>query len=244
MEPLTMAGLAMAGASLVGSIGNWIYQKNATDRAYERDDNAVSRRMLDLQNAGLSPTLAAGSAAGNSAPVNRDLDFSAVEKALSGMQMKANIAQTNAGAELTRNQATSEIWKQQVMQGQINKMVAETTGIDLANQMYNADMLSKINLRNKQADNLIRNAELTQAKTITEQVALDKLKTETDIAKIQRDVENYNMQTLAIDKQVDAWARLGSPFLKNFKGDLQVIPMLTGYNRNAKNLDTSWYWDK
>lgn len=35
-----------------------------------RDDNAVTRRVGDLQNAGISPLLAAGSAAGNSGPVS------------------------------------------------------------------------------------------------------------------------------------------------------------------------------
>lgn len=39
------------------------YQKGLNERLFEREDNAVQRRAADLQKAGLSKTLAAGSAA-------------------------------------------------------------------------------------------------------------------------------------------------------------------------------------
>lgn len=43
---------------------NYDYQKALQQQLFEREDNAVSRRALDLENAGLSKTLAAGSSAG------------------------------------------------------------------------------------------------------------------------------------------------------------------------------------
>lgn len=43
--------------------------KELTQVAWARDDTAVARRVRDLKNSGLSPLLAAGSAAGNTNPI-------------------------------------------------------------------------------------------------------------------------------------------------------------------------------
>lgn len=40
------------------------YNKSLQDRMFEREDNAISRRVADLRQSGLSPTLAAGQGAG------------------------------------------------------------------------------------------------------------------------------------------------------------------------------------
>ena len=47
------------------------YQKSLQQDIFAREDNAVQRRMKDLQAAGLNPNLAAGSAAGAGAVVGR-----------------------------------------------------------------------------------------------------------------------------------------------------------------------------
>jgi len=63
MDPLTSSAIIGAGTSLVGTATNLLMSKKRRQEQYAREDNAVQRRASDLQAAGLSKTLAAGSAA-------------------------------------------------------------------------------------------------------------------------------------------------------------------------------------
>lgn len=71
------SGLAGAGANFIGSginlglgLHTLNYQKNLQERIFQREDNAIQRRVADLKAAGLSPALAAGSAAGAGSAIN------------------------------------------------------------------------------------------------------------------------------------------------------------------------------
>lgn len=74
----TLGDITSVGSTLAGTVDSFLtnrqnldlqkqnlaYQKDLQKEIFAREDNAVQRRVADLQKAGLSPTLAAGSSAG------------------------------------------------------------------------------------------------------------------------------------------------------------------------------------
>ena len=75
---MALGSLAAAGISAYSTWKNqqnaqrdFDYQKSLQNEVFNREDNAVQRRMSDLQAAGLNPNLAAGSAAGAGSVVGR-----------------------------------------------------------------------------------------------------------------------------------------------------------------------------
>ncbi|UBZ25027.1 VP2 [Chicken proventriculitis-associated circular virus 11] len=93
-------------------LNNFNYQKQLQQQLFNREDNAIQRRAEDMQKAGLSKTLAAGSGAGagsvvstagsnasfnGSAPQRSQVDL--ISAALQLSQAQAQIRKTNAEAE-------------------------------------------------------------------------------------------------------------------------------------------------
>lgn len=94
----------------VMSLKNYQYQKDTQQTAWERENNAVQRRVADLKAAGLNPVLAAGSAAQSSSPIHinaPEAQSGVIDRAAIAMGMlkqKADISATEAQKELMRHQ--------------------------------------------------------------------------------------------------------------------------------------------
>ena len=104
-----VSGLANAGVSAYNNERNLRFQQEANEKnealmreGWAREDNAVQRRKADLEAAGLSPILAAGSAASSSAPINVSplkSDLSGVSKGVAEAAQALQMSQAFASKD-------------------------------------------------------------------------------------------------------------------------------------------------
>lgn len=133
-----MGAIAEAVAGVVGGIGDLVktgydiwsnkrdfdYQKSLQNEIFAREDNAVQRRMADLQAAGLNPNLAAGSAAGAGAVVGRSNT-----PGISGNPVGTALDMANAVMQLRKQRAENEILNNQKQISYWNKETAHIENV-------------------------------------------------------------------------------------------------------------------
>lgn len=104
---------------------NLAYQKDLQKIMFAREDNAVSRRVQDLRKAGLSPTLAAGSAAGAGSVIS-----TSAPQRLSDLQGYLALAQVGTMlANQQKAQTDADIARQQLKQTKLDTKYLKDRGL-------------------------------------------------------------------------------------------------------------------
>lgn len=113
-NPALGFGAGMMAQNMFSQNTNLAYQKQLQNRMFERDDNAIQRRVADLRAAGLSPTLAAGSGAEagpviSTAPsMLKGNPYDIAQSALSLVQQNENISNTRAQRDYIASQTLGQ----------------------------------------------------------------------------------------------------------------------------------------
>lgn len=188
------AGIAQGGNEAAQDIAlqnqqaqadNLRWQKQMQQMAWSREDNAVQRRVRDLEAAGLSPVLAAGSSASSSGPIhttapqntydaqkgasNMIQGLNLTNAAMALMKMKADIAQTNAQTAYTQQQ--TELSKlrttgqdlENIYRGESNPLSLDAQKLDLEyKKLTQPDRIKSLVLDNESKGQKIVNLELDQ----------------------------------------------------------------------------------
>lgn len=115
-----MAGLASTMYNVYRAERDIDYQDQLQGEIFSREDNAVQRRMADLQQAGLNPNLAAGSAANAGGIVGRSTTPQTNFGAGIGQMLDA----ANAVSQLKKQETENQILNNQKEISEIDKQLA------------------------------------------------------------------------------------------------------------------------
>ena len=188
-----ISGALTAGAQGAATVANYLGQKDQNryntkmqEKAWEREDAAAQRRKADLSAAGLSPVLAAGSAATTMAPIRLEapqLDTAAIAnagktvtdsmmQALAMKQGAASITKTaaetaNIQAQQTKTEVETEFMKENnptvIEANKIARDVANATKPATVQRAFQEVKGVNLDNANKIIDNKIKNLHVTNA---------------------------------------------------------------------------------
>lgn len=194
------------------------YQKELNQKQMEREDNAVQRRAKDLEQAGMSKNLAAGSSASagamsaGTAPQKQATLNAGMQALQFGSHIAGqvqNITQGNAQTNLTNQQSMTESKKRDNIEQDTKNKVAEQalteankTLVDKQASNYEKKLAQEIKESNMRIKKMEMDNQLTQVNKDINQnrfnfenqvgVPLDAIKSGTIMSQLGLDVANYS----------------------------------------------------
>ncbi len=214
---------------------NLDFQREYNSQIFRREDTAVQRRAKDLEQAGLSKTLAAGSSAGAGGSAQTpQVNFEAQrpEYDISGAFSGAATNALNTFTGLMSLKQASELNNQQIAsaKAQAEKTLADTETTKIEN-------LTLAQRRQAELDNMLANKNLTeeQRKNIIEQRA----QISATIEQIRAGIEGTKLDTAIKSYDFDFAKKSGMPF--NSSGSLyDLMKALLGMDDvNRRNMSQS-----
>lgn len=170
-------GSAMSNIANVGiNIANYKqaqnalkYQKELQQQIFMREDNAVQRRVADLQAAGLSPVLAAGSAAGSGGVVATNTpqmqnmpDMSTpVQRVMDIITQRQNIAQSAQAIQASQTEQQKKLSDIEINHAALLRYAAEIQNLNARTQgEYLRNRVSAVDADNAEITGVGSNASL------------------------------------------------------------------------------------
>lgn len=141
---------------------NLKYMKELQQKVWEREDTAVQRRVADLEKAGLSKTLATGSAADSSSPVSISAPQSDVySRLVQAMGMKKTQAEIDYTKELAANAGVDRQYKNEQM-----KLVRSQVALNEAQQLLTTGNYELLGIQKEQYQQMIAESKHKVAKIL------------------------------------------------------------------------------
>ena len=204
-----VAGWSQGQQNLKMQRDNLEWQKYVQGETWKREDNAVSRRAQDLQNAGLSKTLAAGDGADSGAVVQTTApQDKTVESVINGLGIMRQMAETNK----VNQEAQNLLMENKYTEGKIHSLEVSDAYTKARTLLTNENVASlgytnryteaMTKKANEEANKIMLEKGYTTAQINYITQLTQKAKYDTDIARVKYHADSQELSMFNLRKEI------------------------------------------